>query len=145
MRMTVRIAVAGASGYAGGELLRLLLAHPDGEIGALTAHSSAGDQLLKHQPHLRAERDASRIGGGKEEGHVDVAKIDEIDDAAASCKHFARLCDDDLHAAIPRGCQGSICYFGFNAFDGSLCCFHSGPRIDHLRPRRADCSVGRSK
>ena len=52
MRMTVRIAVAGASGYAGGELLRLLLGHPDIEIGALTANSSAGDSLLKHQPHL---------------------------------------------------------------------------------------------
>src|SRR5688500_9858825 len=52
MRMTVRIAVAGASGYAGGELLRLLLGHPDVEIGALTANSSAGDLLLKHQPHL---------------------------------------------------------------------------------------------
>ncbi len=50
--MTVRIAVAGASGYAGGELLRLLLGHPDIEIGALTANSSAGDPLLKHQPHL---------------------------------------------------------------------------------------------
>ncbi|SEQ43059.1 N-acetyl-gamma-glutamyl-phosphate reductase [Lentzea xinjiangensis] len=50
--MTVRIAVAGASGYAGGELLRLLLGHPDVEIGALTANSSAGDALLKHQPHL---------------------------------------------------------------------------------------------
>jgi len=52
MRMTVRIAVAGASGYAGGELLRLLLGHPDIEIGALTANSSAGDRLIKHQPHL---------------------------------------------------------------------------------------------
>ncbi|KOV82035.1 N-acetyl-gamma-glutamyl-phosphate reductase [Nocardia sp. NRRL S-836] len=50
--MTVRIAVAGASGYAGGELLRLLLGHPDVEIGALTANSSAGDPVLKHQPHL---------------------------------------------------------------------------------------------
>jgi N-acetyl-gamma-glutamyl-phosphate reductase len=50
--MTVRIAVAGASGYAGGELLRLLLGHPDIEIGALTANSSAGDKLIKHQPHL---------------------------------------------------------------------------------------------
>ncbi|MGZ6793562.1 MAG: N-acetyl-gamma-glutamyl-phosphate reductase, partial [Mycobacteriales bacterium] len=35
-------AVAGASGYAGGELLRLLLAHPDLEVGALCAGSSAG-------------------------------------------------------------------------------------------------------
>ncbi|HEX8488860.1 MAG TPA: N-acetyl-gamma-glutamyl-phosphate reductase, partial [Propionibacteriaceae bacterium] len=35
--MTFRVAVAGATGYAGGELLRLLSAHPDVEIGALTA------------------------------------------------------------------------------------------------------------
>jgi N-acetyl-gamma-glutamyl-phosphate reductase len=50
--MTVRVAVAGASGYAGGELLRLLLAHPDVEIGALTAGGSAGTPLAAHQPHL---------------------------------------------------------------------------------------------
>ncbi|ATE56505.1 MULTISPECIES: N-acetyl-gamma-glutamyl-phosphate reductase [Actinosynnema] len=50
--MTVRIAVAGASGYAGGELLRLLLAHPEVEIGALTAGGNAGAPLLAHQPHL---------------------------------------------------------------------------------------------
>ncbi|GAB3391066.1 N-acetyl-gamma-glutamyl-phosphate reductase [Amycolatopsis echigonensis] len=50
--MTVKIAVAGASGYAGGELLRLLLTHPEVEIGALTAASSAGTTLGTHQPHL---------------------------------------------------------------------------------------------
>ena len=48
----VRIAVAGASGYAGGELLRLLLGHPEAEIGALTAGGSAGTRLGAHQPHL---------------------------------------------------------------------------------------------
>jgi N-acetyl-gamma-glutamyl-phosphate reductase len=48
----LRIAVAGASGYAGGELLRLLLAHPEVEIGALTAGGSAGTPLGAHQPHL---------------------------------------------------------------------------------------------
>ncbi|MFG1701196.1 N-acetyl-gamma-glutamyl-phosphate reductase [Nonomuraea sp. NPDC049309] len=48
----MRAAVAGASGYAGGELLRLLLAHPEFEIGALTAASSAGTRLGAHQPHL---------------------------------------------------------------------------------------------
>lgn len=48
----VRIAVAGASGYAGGELLRLLLAHPEVEIGSLTAGGSAGTRLGAHQPHL---------------------------------------------------------------------------------------------
>ncbi len=51
------VAVAGASGYAGGEILRLLLGHPayaDGTlaIGALTAAASAGTRLDEHHPHL---------------------------------------------------------------------------------------------
>jgi N-acetyl-gamma-glutamyl-phosphate reductase len=50
--MSTRVAVAGASGYAGGELLRLLLAHPQVEIGALTAGSNAGETLGGLQPHL---------------------------------------------------------------------------------------------
>ncbi|MFB7494820.1 N-acetyl-gamma-glutamyl-phosphate reductase [Streptomyces sp. NPDC056161] len=50
--MTVRAAVAGASGYAGGEVLRLLLAHPEVEIGALTANTNAGQRLGALQPHL---------------------------------------------------------------------------------------------
>ncbi|SDS12022.1 N-acetyl-gamma-glutamyl-phosphate reductase [Nocardioides scoriae] len=48
----VRAAVAGASGYAGGEVLRLLLGHPDVEIGALTGGSNAGQTLGSLQPHL---------------------------------------------------------------------------------------------
>ena len=47
-----RVAVAGASGYAGGEVLRLLLSHPDVEIGALTGGSNAGERLGVLQPHL---------------------------------------------------------------------------------------------
>ncbi|MEU6993355.1 N-acetyl-gamma-glutamyl-phosphate reductase [Streptomyces sp. NPDC046465] len=50
--MRVRAAVAGASGYAGGELLRLLLGHPGIEIGALTGNSNAGQRLGALQPHL---------------------------------------------------------------------------------------------
>jgi N-acetyl-gamma-glutamyl-phosphate reductase len=52
MRVAVRIAVAGATGYAGGELLRLLLGHPEVEIGALTAGASAGTLLGQHHPQL---------------------------------------------------------------------------------------------
>ncbi len=48
----VRVAVAGASGYAGGELLRLLLGHPGVEIGALTGAGNAGSTLATLQPHL---------------------------------------------------------------------------------------------
>lgn len=51
--MGIRAAVAGASGYAGGELLRILAGHPGFEIGVLTAGSNAGTELGAHQPHLR--------------------------------------------------------------------------------------------
>ncbi len=50
--MTSTVAVAGASGYAGGELLRLLLQHPDLELGALCAGSSAGQPVTALHPHL---------------------------------------------------------------------------------------------
>jgi N-acetyl-gamma-glutamyl-phosphate reductase len=45
-------AVAGASGYAGGELLRLLLGHPDLEVGAVTAQSKAGEPVTSAHPSL---------------------------------------------------------------------------------------------
>ncbi|BBX73648.1 N-acetyl-gamma-glutamyl-phosphate reductase [Mycobacterium shinjukuense] len=57
MADAIRVAVAGASGYAGGEILRLLLGHPACcagrlTIGALTAAASAGTTLGEHHPHL---------------------------------------------------------------------------------------------
>ena len=51
MRMQ-SVAVAGATGYAGGEILRLLLGHPEVEIGVVSAGASAGSRLGEHQPHL---------------------------------------------------------------------------------------------
>jgi N-acetyl-gamma-glutamyl-phosphate reductase len=50
--MGARVAVAGASGYAGGELLRLLAGHPDLEIGPLAAHGSAGTGVTALHPQL---------------------------------------------------------------------------------------------
>lgn len=55
--MTISVAVAGATGYAGGEILRLLLNHPrylDGtlRIGALTGNSNAGQSAAVVLPHL---------------------------------------------------------------------------------------------
>ncbi len=52
--MTFAVAVAGASGYAGGELLRILSQHPDFEVRTVTAHSNAGQRLIDVQPHLRS-------------------------------------------------------------------------------------------
>ena len=48
----MRVAIAGASGYAGGEVLRLALGHPALEIGTLTAHGNAGNRLGDLHPHL---------------------------------------------------------------------------------------------
>jgi N-acetyl-gamma-glutamyl-phosphate reductase len=48
----IRVAVAGASGYAGGEVLRLLAAHPQFEIAAATARSQAGAPVASVHPHL---------------------------------------------------------------------------------------------
>lgn len=47
-----RIAIFGASGYAGGELVRLVDAHPSMDIGYLGAHSRSGSKLSEVHPHL---------------------------------------------------------------------------------------------
>ncbi len=69
--MTIKVAVAGATGYAGGEALRLLLGHPEVEIGALTAGSNAGTPLLSHHPHLTplADRMVTETTAANLEGH----------------------------------------------------------------------------
>jgi N-acetyl-gamma-glutamyl-phosphate reductase len=55
--MTYSVAVAGASGYAGGELLRLLSQHPALEVVTVTAFQNAGQSLSEVQPHLRSYGD----------------------------------------------------------------------------------------
>lgn len=49
----IRCAVYGASGYIGGEVVRLLLSHPDVELVAITANEQAGKRLDEVQPNLR--------------------------------------------------------------------------------------------
>ena len=48
----MKIGVVGASGYAGGELLRLLSAHPNFKIAFIAAHSNAGESITSLHPHL---------------------------------------------------------------------------------------------
>ncbi|HJQ42699.1 MAG TPA: N-acetyl-gamma-glutamyl-phosphate reductase [Jatrophihabitantaceae bacterium] len=52
--MGYRIAIAGASGYAGGELLRLVAGHPDLDVGVVTAHGNAGESVGAVHPNLRS-------------------------------------------------------------------------------------------
>ena len=48
----MKTAVIGASGYAGGELLRLLAVHPHFQVTAISAHSNAGELVTSVHPHL---------------------------------------------------------------------------------------------
>jgi len=48
----IRVAVLGASGYIGGEALRLLLGHPEVTVVAVTSPSHAGQPVTRVQPHL---------------------------------------------------------------------------------------------
>ena len=49
-----KIAILGASGYTGAELVRIIFNHPEMEIGVLAAHSKAGLTVAKVFPHLRS-------------------------------------------------------------------------------------------
>lgn len=52
--MGARVAIAGASGYAGGELLRLVAAHPDLDVAVVTAQSNVGQSVGEAHPNLRS-------------------------------------------------------------------------------------------
>jgi N-acetyl-gamma-glutamyl-phosphate reductase len=72
--MGTRVAVAGASGYAGGELLRLLAGHPDLEIGAVSGATSAGKPVTSVHPNL--------VGHPAFDGRAfDVTDADTLGDA----------------------------------------------------------------
>lgn len=84
--MTSSVAVAGASGYAGGELLRLLSAHPDLEVTTVTGYSTAGRPLISVQPHLRSL------------AHLDLRETD----VATLAGH------DVVFLALPHGRSGEL-------------------------------------
>jgi len=90
--MTHKIAILGASGYTGAELVRLIATHPDLEIAALAANSKAGQRMGQVFPHLR---------------HLDLpdlVTIDEIDFAGIDLCFCAlpHKTSQEVIAALPR-------------------------------------------
>jgi N-acetyl-gamma-glutamyl-phosphate reductase len=53
----MKTVVIGASGYAGGELLRLLAIHPHLQVVQVSAHSNAGELITSVHPHLTTYQD----------------------------------------------------------------------------------------
>ena len=95
--MGTRVAVAGASGYAGGELLRLIAGHPELELVAAAAHSQAGAPVRSVHPHLAALGDLTFTAA-------------DVDTLAAADLVFLALPHGEsaaLAAALPRHHQGS--------------------------------------
>lgn len=62
MHMPVRVAIVGVTGYAGGELARILLRHPEVRVVAAVARSHQGEPLRDVQPHLHGAPPSLRIG-----------------------------------------------------------------------------------
>jgi N-acetyl-gamma-glutamyl-phosphate reductase len=91
----IRIGIAGASGYAGGELIRLVDGHPDLEVGSVTAHSRAGETLGAVHPHLS--------GRGRVLGEFDVAEMARMDLVFLALPHGASAAPamDLLAAGVP--------------------------------------------
>lgn len=85
--MALRIAVVGATGYTGAELLRLLSAHPRVEITRVIGHGTAGQPIARVLPHL-----AGVIAG-------DVRAFDAADVAASA---------DAAFCALPHGASAPV-------------------------------------
>jgi N-acetyl-gamma-glutamyl-phosphate reductase len=73
--MPVRVAIVGVTGYAGGELARLLLRHPEARLVAAVARSHQGEPLRDVQPNLHGAPDSLRIGSDVGDAEVVVAAL----------------------------------------------------------------------
>src|SRR5260370_31963890 len=62
LAMATKVAIVGVTGYAGGELARLLLRHPGVRVVAAVSRSHQGEPLRETLPHLHDAPDSLRIG-----------------------------------------------------------------------------------
>ena len=76
----MKTAVIGASGYAGGELLRLLSIHPHLQVTQVSAHSNAGELITSIHPHLTTHN-------GERFLSIDSLKFEEIEVAFIALPH----------------------------------------------------------
>ncbi len=76
----MKTAVVGASGYAGGELLRLLSTHPHLQVTQVSAHSNAGELITSVHPHLTTHN-------GERFLSINSLKFEEIEVAFIALPH----------------------------------------------------------
>ena len=92
----IRTAILGASGYVGGELLRLIAAHPELRAAKLFGESKAGRPVAETHPHLAA------VYAGEFEKFADES-LDDVDLVLAALPHghSQRVAPDILDRGIP--------------------------------------------
>ena len=143
MPMRTRVAVAGASGYAGGELLRLLAAHPDVEVGALTAGESAGTTIGTHHPHLvpLADRVLQPMSATVLAGHdvvflalphgASAALADQLppETVVIDCGADFRLTDDDAWTTFYGSTRAGSWPYGLPELAGQRDALRSATRV----------------
>ena len=98
---TLRVAVLGASGYAGGELVRLLAAHSRAPRKVTRARASVGQTLAQAHPHL-----GSLPIAGEELREIDAAAIADVADLA-----FCSLPNGTSSAIAPRLLEAGVRVF----------------------------------
>src|SRR6266849_5598244 len=106
--MPVRVAIVGATGYAGGELARLLLRHPEARLVAAVARGRQGEPLREVQPHLHAAPAALVVANP---GCYPIATLLALLPALR-----ANLVEDDLIVDAKSGVSGA----GHNIDDAYL-------------------------
>ena len=70
----MKTAVIGGSGYAGGELLRLLAIHPNFEVLIVSAHSNAGELIQSVHPQLQSHKDQRFVSNEQ----IDFSEIELV-------------------------------------------------------------------
>jgi N-acetyl-gamma-glutamyl-phosphate reductase len=93
--MGYRVAIAGASGYAGAELLRLVSAHPDLDVVTVTGHGSVGQPVGEVHPHLRSLAGLTFV-------ETTPAAFDGADLVLLALPHGASAA---VAAQLPAGCK----------------------------------------
>ncbi|MDZ4701226.1 MAG: N-acetyl-gamma-glutamyl-phosphate reductase [Rhodothermales bacterium] len=78
--MPTRVALLHGAGYTGGELIRLLLNHPNYELALVTSRSQAGEPVWKTHPHLRGQTELRFAESGD-------AAMDGIDAVFIAAEH----------------------------------------------------------
>ena len=131
----IRASIVGGTGYAGGELLRLLLDHPEVEVAQVTSRSAAGRYVSSAHPNLRSRTDLRFVPPTELETDVDVGI--EVETVPAVALGNKERKETRFHHRIDRHIGGSPERFGLGTFGleerGELSCASDERRMQLSR------------